>query len=147
MRIELENAEDPGGRFSQTYEDGELAFDESELRLIEPVRVTGQSRRDAGQVEIRGELHTKVALPCGRCLKEVQLPIDVEFVERFAGSVSWRHEEQHELSREDLDLGLVDGAADRGSGRIPCGVRGTARSRWCVWPASSCGRSSLPVPR
>jgi uncharacterized protein len=108
MRIELESAEDPGGRFSQTYENGELAFDESELRLIEPVRVKGRVRRDAGQVEISGELHTKVAVPCDRCLKEVQFPIDAEFAERFARSVSWRNEEQHELSTEDLDLGLVD---------------------------------------
>jgi uncharacterized metal-binding protein YceD (DUF177 family) len=99
MRIELENAEEPRGRFSQTFETGELAFDESDLRLIEPVQVEGQSCRNSGQLEVRGELHTTVAIPCGRCLKEVELPIDVEFAERFAASVSWRHDEQHELSR------------------------------------------------
>lgn len=112
MRIELENAEEPGGRFSETYEDGELAFDESELRLIEPVQVKGQIRRKSGQLEINGELQTRVALPCGRCLKDVEIPIKVEFAERFAGSVSWRNEEHHELSQEDLDLGLVDEAVD-----------------------------------
>jgi uncharacterized protein len=112
MRIELENAEEPGGRFSHTYNDGELAFDESELRVVEPVEVKGRIRRDSGQVEISGELHTRMAMPCGRCLKEVQLPIDVEFAERFAGSVSWRNEAQHELSLEDLDLGLVDEAVE-----------------------------------
>jgi len=112
MRIELENAEAPGGRFSQTYEDGELAFDESDLRLIEPVQVQGQIRRNSGQLEIKGDLHTRVAILCGRCLKEVQLPIDVDFAERFAGTVSWRNEEHHELSQEDLDLGLVDEAIE-----------------------------------
>lgn len=112
MRIELESAEEPRGRFSQTFETGELAVDESELRLIEPVQVKGQSRRNSGQLEVRGELHTRVAIPCGRCLKEVELPIDVEFAERFVASVSWRHDEQHELSRDDLDLGLVDEAVD-----------------------------------
>jgi uncharacterized protein len=112
MRIELENAEEPGGRFSQTYKDEELAFDESELRLVEPVQVKGRVRRDSGQVNITGELHTKVAIACGRCLKEVQLPIDVEFTERFARTVSWRNEEHHELGTEDLDLGLVDEAIE-----------------------------------
>jgi uncharacterized protein len=112
MRIELEKAEEPGGRFSETYKAGDLAFDESELRLIEPVRVKGQTRRKSGQLEITGELQTRVSIPCGRCLKEVELPIDVEFAERFAGTVSWRNEEQHELSREDLDLGLVDEAIE-----------------------------------
>ena len=112
MRIELENAEEPGGRFSQTYKDGDLAFDESDLRLVEPVQVKGRVRRDSGQVEVSGELHTKAAIACGRCLKEVQLPIDVEFAERFARSVAWRNEEHHELSTEDLDLGLVDDAVE-----------------------------------
>ena len=112
MRIELENAEEPGGRFFETYKDGELTFDESELRLIEPVQVKGQIRRHSGQLEIKGELQTRVAIPCGRCLKEVELSIDVAFGERFAARVSWRNEEQHELSADDLDLGLVDGAIE-----------------------------------
>jgi len=112
MRIELENADEPGGRFSQTFEIGELAFDESELRLVEPVEVNGQTRRKSGQLEVRGDLHTRVAIPCGRCLKEVELPVDVEFAERFAARVEWRHEEQHELSREELDLGIIDEAID-----------------------------------
>jgi len=112
MRIQLENAEEPGGRFSHTYEDGELAFDELDFRVCEPVRVNGQIRRKSGQLEIKGELHSKVAIPCGRCLKNVELPVDVEFAERFAESVSWRNEEQHELTREDLDLGLVDEAIE-----------------------------------
>lgn len=112
MRIELENREEPGGRFSEIYEDGKLAFDESELRLIEPVKVKGQIHRNSGQLQVKGELQTRVAVACARCLKEVELPVAVEFAERFAGSVSWRNEEQHELSREDLDLGLVDEAID-----------------------------------
>jgi uncharacterized protein len=69
-------------------------------------------RRKSGQLEVRGDLHTRVALPCGRCLKEVELPVDVEFAERFAARVEWRHEEQHELSREELDLGIIDEAID-----------------------------------
>src|SRR5215813_5604558 len=111
MRIELENAEAPGGRFSQTYEVAEMSFDESELRLIEPIEVKGQFHRQHGEIELRGELQTKVSVPCGRCLKEVELPIDVKFAERFAAAVSWRGDEQHELSQQDLNLGLVEGEA------------------------------------
>jgi len=111
MRIDVENAQEPGGRFSQSYEIAELAFDESELRLIEPVDVRGQIKRKSGEVELRGELHTKVSVPCGRCLQEVELPIEVKFAERYAGNISWRSEEQHELSTQDLDLALVDGEA------------------------------------
>lgn len=112
MRIELESPEDSGGRFARTYESEQLSFDESELRLIEPVEVKGRIRRKNGEVELSGELHTKGLVPCARCLKEVEIPIDVDFAERFAAAVSWRHEEQHELSKDDLNLGLVEEAIE-----------------------------------
>lgn len=112
MRIELESPEESGGRFTRTYASGQLEFDESELRLVEPVEVKGQFRRKNGEVELSGELHTKCLAPCARCLKEVEIPIDVDFAERFVAAVSWRHEEQHELSKDDLNLGLVEEAIE-----------------------------------
>jgi len=109
MRIELENLERGGGSFAQTYQPDELTFDEHELRLVEPVSVAGRIRRRGGEVELRGKLTTKVAVACGRCLKSVELPVEVEFAERFAPSVAWKDEEQHELQQEDLDLAVFDG--------------------------------------
>ena len=111
MRIELEKLEESGGRFSRTYEIDQLAFDELELRLIEPVKVEARIRRKTEEVELRGKLRTKIAILCGRCLKSVELPIDVEFAERFTPAVSWKHEEQHELSEDDLNLAAFDGEA------------------------------------
>jgi uncharacterized protein len=111
MRIELEKLEELGGRFSRTYGIDELPFDESDLRLLEPVEVHGQARSKNGEVELRGNLQTKVTFPCGRCLKPVELPVDVKFAERFVPAVSWRGEEQHELSEEELDLAVFDGEA------------------------------------
>ena len=110
MRIDLENLERGGGSFAHTYRPDELTFAEHELRLVEPVSVTGRIRRKDGEVGLRGRLATKVAIPCGRCLKSVELPIEVEFSERFTPAVAWKNEEQHELDQEDLDLAVFDGA-------------------------------------
>ena len=109
MRIELEKLEEAGGKFSQLYDANELQFDEDEVRVIERVDVRGQARRKNGEVELRGCLNTRVAVPCGRCLKQVELPLEVRFAERFVSEVSWRGEEQHELREEDLNLAVFDG--------------------------------------
>ena len=109
MRIELEKLEESGGRFSRTYGIDQLKFDEAELRLSEPVTVEARAKRKGQEAELRGRLRTRVTLPCGRCLKSVELPIDVVFEERFTPSVSWKNEEQHELSAEDLNLAPFDG--------------------------------------
>jgi len=111
MRIELEKLEESGGRFARTYEIDQLAFDENELRLIEPVSIEGRIRRKADEVDLCGQLRTKIAVACGRCLKSVESPIDLEFSERFTPAVSWKDEEQHELSEKDLNLAAFDGEA------------------------------------
>ena len=109
MRIELENLEKAGGKFSREYQTDQLTFDEQDLRLVEPVRVAGRVRRKNEEVELRGKLATKVAVPCGRCLKSVEFPVEVEFTERFTSAVAWKDEEQHELQAEDLNLAVFDG--------------------------------------
>jgi uncharacterized protein len=109
MRIELENLEEAGGKFSQVYAPDQLLFEEAEMQLIAPVQVRGQARRKNDEVNLRGELKTRVSAPCGRCLKPVELSIEVKFAERFVPAVSWRDEEQHELQEEDLNISVFDG--------------------------------------
>jgi len=111
MRIELENLERGGGSFSREYAPGDLRFDDQDLRLTEPVRVAGRIRRRNEEVELQGRLVAKVVVACGRCLKAVELPIEVDFTERFTAAVAWKNEEQHELQSEDLDLAVFDGQA------------------------------------
>lgn len=109
MRLELEKLEESGGRFSQVYAVDQLCFEEGDLRLTQPVEVHGRIRRSKDEAELTGELHTQIAIACGRCLKPVELPVDVKFDERFVNAVSWRREEQHELQPEDLNLSVFDG--------------------------------------
>ena len=109
MRIDLEKLEESSGRFSGTYEVGQLSLDEPALTFITATDVQGRANRKDGAVELSGELHAKLAGSCARCLKKVELAINVEFTERFVRAVDWRNEEQHELQKEDLDLAVFDG--------------------------------------
>lgn len=109
MRLDLENLEAQGGKFSHAYQPGELSFDEADLVVTQPARVAGRVYRRDGAVELKGEVHARLVVPCGRCLKQVELPVDVDFAERFVSAVDWRDEDQHELRAEDLDLAVFDG--------------------------------------
>jgi uncharacterized protein len=111
MRIELEKLEESGGKFSRIYQLDELPLEDTELRLVEPSEIHGRIRRKGAEVELRGELRAKVAAPCGRCLKPVELVIQSKFAERFVPAVSWGAEAQHELTEEDLNLSVFDGEA------------------------------------
>ena len=111
MRIELEKLEETGGRFSHTYQPRDLSFDDVDFVLSAPALVEGRARRLRAGVELGGELRTRLSVSCGRCLKKLELPVNVRFSERFVPAVDWRNEEQHELREEDLDLALFDGEA------------------------------------
>jgi len=109
MRIEVERLEKPG-KFSQVYAGDSLALDQ-DIRLLDPVEVHGRARRSGVEVELGGELQTRIEVPCSRCLQPVSLAIRSAFAERFVPAVTWRAEEQHELREEDLDLAVFDGEA------------------------------------
>jgi uncharacterized protein len=111
MRIELDKLEKDGGRFSRTYEIGELSFDDDELRLIETAEIRGRVGRKGQEVELRGELAGKIGAVCDRCLQPVEIPVRSRFRERFVPAVGWRAEPQHELQEEDLNLAVFDGEA------------------------------------
>ncbi len=110
MRLELENLEKET-RFANTYQPTELSLEDSDLRLVEPVEVNGRIRRNGDEVELTGNLTTKLETVCARCLKPVTISFAAGFDERFATAVSWGAEEQHELASEDLNLSVFDGAA------------------------------------
>ena len=109
MRIDVENLEESAGKFSQIYEAGQLSFEDVDFTLITPPEVRGRVRRKDAGVEVDGRLQAKLSVQCARCLKNVEFPINVEFTERFVPAVDWRHEDQHELHEEDLDLAVFDG--------------------------------------
>lgn len=108
MRLELDNLGE-SGKFAHTYQPGELALEESDLRMTEAAEVSGRVRRKGAEVELLGHLSARVEAPCARCLKPVALPIATDFAERFVPAVSWRLEAQHELCEEDLNLSVFDG--------------------------------------
>ena len=109
MRIELDRLREFGGQFSHTYQAGELSLDDEEARLAGPAEVEGTIKRAGEAVELSGDLRVTIEVSCSRCLQPVVLPLNADFDEKFVPAVSWRSEEQHELSEEDLNLSVFDG--------------------------------------
>ncbi len=111
MRIELDKLEAHGGKFAHVYGANDLALNDPDVKLIEPGKVSGRIRRAGNEVELQGELSAKLETSCGRCLRQVELPITAEFNERFVQAVGWGAAEQHELSPEELNVAVFDGEA------------------------------------
>lgn len=111
MRIEIDKLEQTEGRFAHAYGSEELALDDDRARLIEPPRVSGTVSRDGNQLFLRGRLSAVAQVDCDRCLKPVDLPVNMKFNLRYVTAEEYASIHAAELEDEDLALSVFDGEA------------------------------------
>ncbi|MCA1615597.1 MAG: DUF177 domain-containing protein [Acidobacteria bacterium] len=108
MLIEVENLNEQGRPFDQTYAPGDLSLEDEFARLAAEARVWGRATRKRDEVHVRGQIQTSVELRCDRCLGPAPLPVNVEFAALF-GQAAEASAEATELHGEDLDFSVYEG--------------------------------------
>ena len=73
-------------RFDQTYAAGEIDFLEEGLTQVGPLSAKGEAelQESVGEIEVRGELHMRLASECDRCLERAEFGMRPS-----SGTVAW----------------------------------------------------------
>ena len=110
MRIEVENLTPQREAFAHIYGEGELSLDDDDLRLEGETKVEGSATRKGEEVRLSGMISANVASACDRCLRSVELPLEIEFSESYVplAPQTATHEEK-ELKPSDLNLSFYEG--------------------------------------
>lgn len=108
MRIELDKLDDKRGAFSHRYQPGELVLDEEHARLTEAPEVQGRATRSSREVRVQGRVSARAEVDCGRCLKSVDVPVEVEFDVRYVPASDYEQVETAELQEEDLSFSVFE---------------------------------------
>ncbi|RLA85031.1 MAG: DUF177 domain-containing protein [Deltaproteobacteria bacterium] len=77
---------------------------EEDLRLVSSIEGEVELRRKGDGVKAKGWLKTAVFIKCARCLKEFELPISSRFEGLYLHIKYAPHQEEVELSREDMEV-------------------------------------------
>ncbi|HDH50082.1 MAG TPA: DUF177 domain-containing protein, partial [Nitrospirae bacterium] len=78
-----------------------------EVKLEKDAGVTLKASRLGDRVFLSGRIRSEASLECCRCLKNVLLPLDINFdVEYVLFTGAGAEEEEHELTSEELDVGF-----------------------------------------
>lgn len=111
MLIETENLTANGKPFNYTFRASEFSLDTEEegLRLLEDVKVNGRVARERVRVRIKGDLETRVAKPCDRCLTPQEMSVTVSFDELFVPLEIDLTRTSPVLEAEDLVTSVMDG--------------------------------------
>ncbi len=111
MRIELENLEGSKGDFARVYQPDELNPVDERVSLIAPAAVNGKVRLSGNQVFVNGHIETRAQVECDRCLKVIELPVNVDFKLEYISDSDYESTEEAELSEDDLLVSVFDGEA------------------------------------
>jgi len=106
----------------RTYPIDAFGLDGEDFRLIEPVSLVADVRRDGRTVHLTGQLKARLETACGRCLEPFAVPVDVQLALRFlpapadpAPEKAQADEVEDEISEDDLGVShYQDEALDLG---------------------------------
>ena len=84
-----------------------------ECQFVAPIKTALRAIRIGDMIEVTGEVNTFVRLPCGRCLKEYEIPLksrfDLTYVHRIAGAQKDQDQEEVEISAAEIGLIYFEG--------------------------------------
>ena len=111
MRIELENLEGSKGDFAHVYQPDELNPVDERVSLIAPAAVNGKIRLSGNEVFVNGHVETRAQVECDRCLKPVELPVNVDFTLEYISDSDYELSQAVELTEEEMSVSVFDGSA------------------------------------
>jgi DUF177 domain-containing protein len=109
MQIELATLEGKRGEFHHVYNPGELSLNDERVQLAGPIEVSGRVSRGPEKIRVKGRVKGSVQVECDRCLRETELPIDLEFDLEYVTESEYNRLHAAELLEEDLTLSVFDG--------------------------------------
>jgi len=111
MRIELENLEGSKGDFAHVYQPEDLNPVDERVSLIAPAAVNGEVRLSGNEVFVNGHIDTRAQVECDRCLKPVELPINVDFTLEYISGSEYESSQTAALTEDEMSVSVFAGEA------------------------------------
>jgi uncharacterized protein len=86
------------------YEAADLIRKDDLFRIVSPVELVADVRKDGAQVRFAGRVKATLELECSRCLEPYGVPVDAAFDLLFLPAAEIDGEEEREVAEEDLGV-------------------------------------------
>ena len=98
-------------RIDRRYDAGAFALKDEEFRLVGPVGIAADLRKDGRKVRLVGRVTATLECDCSRCLEAFQIPVDAPFDVMFlpaesnvAGGQTSKEGDEEEVREDDLGV-------------------------------------------
>jgi uncharacterized protein len=104
MLIDLSRFRGGLEHLERTYDPEAFGKDADAFRVVAPVQVSADLRKDAQKVRLVGRVTTTLELDCSRCLEPYTVPIDAKFDVLFLPAGANTGDDEQEVGEEDLGV-------------------------------------------
>jgi DUF177 domain-containing protein len=104
MLIDLSRFRGGIEHLERTYDSEAFGKDADAFRVVAPVQVSADLRKDAQKVRLVGRVTTVLELDCSRCLESYTVPIDAKFDVLFLPAGANTGDGEQEVGEEDLGV-------------------------------------------
>ena len=103
MQLDLTRYRQPEEHFSRTFQPSEVEQEGDAYRIVAPVRLDFDIRKDKEKFQLVGGAQTELELACGRCLEPFRLVVDAPFDVTLLPASEMTGDNEREVQDEDLD--------------------------------------------
>jgi len=104
MLLDLSRFRTGTERVDRQFEPSTLAQPDDEFRILLPVTVSAELRKDGEKVRLVGRLSAMLELDCSRCLDAFPLPVESTFDTLFLPAAANTGDDEHEIKDDDLGV-------------------------------------------
>jgi uncharacterized protein len=106
MLLDLRGFRGEVDRVARTWEPGAFELEGEDFRLIAPVELSAELRKDAQKARLVGRLKTTLEVDCGRCLEAFEIPVDAKFDLMFLPESGGTPDGDGEKEVQEADVGV-----------------------------------------
>lgn len=109
MFISVEELAEHPVKFDEAIPPGAIDYSSDELQQSAPLLIKGTARLIVDEIDVRGQLSTKVETACARCLEPVEQPVQVNFDLVYKPESRIARSEEIAVPRGEEEVGFYRG--------------------------------------
>ena len=104
MLLDLRRLRDDVEHLDRRYEPAAFALDGEDFRLVSPVHLVADVRKDRRKVRLTGHIEAMIQCDCSRCLEPFTIPVSAEIDNLFLPAAETVGDEEREVGEDDLGV-------------------------------------------
>lgn len=109
MIVDLLSVTDEPFRFEFTIKPDEIDLETEGVCVTGAIPVSGEVRRNAARIDVKGSLSAPLEIDCTRCLVPVRRELNITFNVDFVGNEMFPEGGETHVEEGDLDTDIIEG--------------------------------------